>query len=101
MREFDERKKSRASIIIRGVKTSTDSLFVDATLNSRDITPINVYCIIRDSGMYRATILDNDISDSKKFKDISAYRQVYISKDLIYMYSTTRKEIKKRVEQKE
>ena len=96
MREFDERKKRRDSIIVKGVKTATDSLFVDAfsnisrTLIGRDVTASNVYCINRDTGMYRVTILDSDarrniLSDSKNLKDISEYRQVYISRDLTYM----------------
>ena len=96
MREFDERRKRRESIIVKGVRTTTDPLFVNAftdisrALINRTVTPENVYCINRDTGMYRVTVSDNEVrrnilSESKRLKDISEYRQVYISRDLTYM----------------
>ena len=96
MREFDERRKRRESIIVKGFRTTTDPLFVNAftdisrALINRTVTPENVYCINRDTGMYRVTVSDNEVrrnilSESKRLKDISEYRQVYISRDLTYM----------------
>ena len=74
MREFEDRKKRRESLIIRDVKGASDkelsqtfiSLSQNHNLINSNVTPDSIYCINRESGMFRVSI-----SDSHVRRDIS------------------------------
>ena len=96
MREFEERKKRRESLIVRGVRGASDEAFLQTFANlsqsliNSNITPDNIYCINRESGMFRVSIKDINIRrdiliNSKRLKDITEYRQIYIARDLTYV----------------
>ena len=82
MREFEERKKRRESLIIRGVRGASDEEFsqtlitLSQTLINSNVTPDKIYCINRESGMFRVSIRDSDVRrdilfNSRLLKDIT------------------------------
>ena len=96
MREFEERKKRRESLIIRGVRGNSDIEFSQVFTNicqslvNSNVTPDSIYCVNRESGMFRVAIRDNNLrkdilSNSKRLKDIPEFRQIYISRDFTYV----------------
>ena len=96
MREFDEKKKRRESLIIRGLRGASDEEFsqtfisLSQTLINFDVTPDKIYCINRESGMFRVSISDSNVrrdilSNSKRLKDTSEFSQIYIARDLTYV----------------
>ena len=96
MREFEERKKRREALIVRGVRGNSDIEFTQMftnlcqTLVNANVTPDSIYCVNRESGMFRVAIRDNNLRkdillNSKRLKDIPEFRQIYISRDLTYV----------------
>ena len=93
--EFEDRKKRKDCLIVRGVQIqSTDELtdvfqnIAEELINER-VTPINLHCINQDKRIYRVTIPDRTkrisiLQNAKKLKDSHNYARVYINKDLTF-----------------
>ena len=93
--EFEERKKRKDSIIVRGITASNNEEFktvftgVSRELVGRVITLTDVHCISQQRKMYRVRIgIKNDraeiLENSKRLKDNPNYKNVFISRDLTY-----------------
>ena len=93
--EFEERKKRRASVVIRGTKAKTvnelRSVFSNlcTNLTGSPYDPDDVHCINRDTGMFRVKVADLSVRDelilnAPKLKDLHQYKHIFISRDLTY-----------------
>ena len=103
LRELEERKKRRASLVIRGLQVSTPT---EAAAKFGEITSMLIgerailseVCRIKsDSDLFRGNVHDERVrrlilEQSRKLKD-SAYSMVYIRRDLTY---SQREELKAR-----
>ena len=93
--EFEDRKKRRESLIVKGLSCSSDSEFsskftaMTQTLTNTAITPDSVYCIDQGRAMYRVKINSFDsrkqiLDQAKNLKTLNGYSQVYINRDLTF-----------------
>ena len=94
LREFNEIDKRKESIIVRGSKARNDDEFksvfaqVSRVLTGSEICPDQVYCINRQTCMYRATIKQRDLrqrllSEAKNLRN-TEMRGIYLSRDLTF-----------------
>ena len=95
-REYEERKKRRESLIVRGIVAANDSEFsrkfggVSSAIVGNNVVPESIVCINRQNHLYRIKIADDEVRrniliNSKKLKDDNTYKNVYLSKDLTYL----------------
>ena len=93
--EFEDRKKRRESLIVKGLSCSSDSEFsskftaMTQTLTNTTISPDSVYCIDQGRAMYRVKINSFDsrkqiLDQAKNLKTLNGYSQVYINRDLTF-----------------
>ena len=93
--EFEERKKRKTSIVVKGLNALNNAEFTDKfgdvaeAITGERVIPCNVYCINAERHIYRATITNRDIrinilSGAKNLKDHEHYSGVYINKDLTF-----------------
>ena len=94
-REFDERKKRRDSLVMRGVDVASESEFltlfgrVSNVLTGNSLRPKTVHCISTEAGPYRVQVPDFKarkamLQNSSKFKEENDFKDIYISRDLTY-----------------
>ena len=104
LREFDEQKKRRCSLIVKGIQATTDDQFVPVfqnvsqVLTGTAVTPDEVYCINRENKIYRVKVLDFAarkalVEKSKELKNDQNFSDVYINRDLTF---TQRQELRGR-----
>ena len=107
MREFEERKKRRDCIIVRGSAASTEAEFrsefsgVTQQILGNPVNPTSVQCINPDRGMYRVRIAnvqlrDSVLVDAKKLKDSDLYKNVYIARDLTFLQRQDQRSLRAR-----
>ena len=94
-REYDERKKRRDSLIVRGLVCTADNDFpakfgdLTAAITGSRVAVQKVHCISKPNHIYRVDIVDRDsrvniLQNAKKLKDNSQFSRVYINRDLTY-----------------
>ena len=94
--EFEERKKRKDSLIVRGIVASNDDEFraifgrVSNIVMDTVLQPDNVYRIPSQSNMFRIKITDTEarrkiLLNAKKLKDHENFKNVYISRDLTFV----------------
>ena len=106
IREYEERKKRKDSLIVRGTSAKSDAEFAGIfsniatrVLDKRVIASVSdVYCIKKDTSLYRINVSDSAIRQEiltkcKTLKNDPNYKTVYISRDLTY---SQRMEMRKR-----
>ena len=107
MREFEERKKRRDCIIVRGSAASTEAEFrsefsgVTQQILGNPVNPTSVQCINPDRGMYRVRIAnvqlrDSVLVDAKNLKDSDLYNNVYIARDLTFLQRQDQRSLRAR-----
>ena len=95
LREFDERKKRRDSLIVRGVDVASETEFVTLfgrvsnVLTGNSLRPEAVHCINPEVGLYRVKVPDFKarkalLQNSSKLKEVNDFKDIYISRDLTY-----------------
>ena len=96
IREMDERKKRKSTVIIRGVNVDSANAIKEAfhpisefVLGHR-VELLDITCVSSAKKIYRARITDDSIrksllDNSKKLKTNSAYANIYINRDLTYL----------------
>ena len=101
--EFEDRKKRKDSIVIRGIQADNNSQFsgtfeqVAEKIIGDKVTPDTVHCIDRDRNIFRADIRDRNkrvalLQGAKKLKNDDQFKNVYINKDLTYQQRQEAKE---------
>ena len=95
MREFEERKKRRECIIVRGSAATAEAKFrtefsgFTQQILSNPVTPRSVQCIKSDRGTYRVKIANVQLRDSvlvdvkKLNSDLN--KNMYIARDLTFL----------------
>ena len=94
LREFNEMNKRRDSIIVRGSKAKNDQEIkaafarISRVLVGSEVCPDEVYCINRQSCMYRVTIKQRDVRqklllEAKNLRN-TEMRGIYLSRDLTF-----------------
>ena len=95
MHEFDERKKRKESLIVKGITASNSQEFthifniVSRTIVDKVVTPDNIFKIPNQTNMFRIKIQNEELrkeilSNANKLRDNKNYKDVYISRDLTY-----------------
>ena len=93
--EFEERRKRRESLIVRGSEVQTVAGFteffagVSEALTGERVVPDQIFCVNQQSSLYRVKINDyrtrsNILDKSRDLRNIDAYRNIYINRDLTY-----------------
>ena len=93
--EFEERRKRRDSLIIRGSGAQNivgfTEFFADVSeaLTGQRVVPDETYCVNQERSLYRVKISDfkvrsNIIDKSRNLRNIEAYRNIYINRDLTF-----------------
>ena len=96
LREFDERKKRRDSLIFKGAKSRNNTEFsntfaeICSQITGSSSDPDEVYCINSQSGMYRVKVRDESVrrsilQNASKLKDSQNFKQIYISRDMTFI----------------
>ena len=94
--EYDERKKRRESIIVRGIAAANETEFITTfdkislAILGRSVQPDNIVCINHQTNLYRIKIVDNDtrrsiLTNAKKLRDTDDFKNVFLSRDLTYL----------------
>ena len=94
MREFDERNKRRDSIIVKGSRAKTDPEIKTVVsrlghlLLDSEVTTTDVYCVNKQSSMWRVTIKSREARDklltnSKNLRG-TQMSDIYLSRDLTF-----------------
>ena len=94
--EFDERKKRKESVIVRGIEAANEAEFItifgriSSVVLGRSIAPDNVVCINHQANLYRIKISDSEtrrniLINAKKLKENNNYKNVFLSRDLTYL----------------
>ena len=107
MREFEERKKRRDCIIVRGSTSTTEAEFrtefSGATQHvlGNPVTPGSVQCINPDRGMYRVRVTNLQLRDrvlvnAKKLNESDLYSHLYFARDLTYMQRQDQRDLRAR-----
>ena len=102
--EFEERKKRRESMIVRGIVASNEDEFrsifgrVTTAIIGSNCQPDNVISVNQQANMFRIKLSDgearkNILLNAKQLKNTANYRNIYISRDLTYLQ---RKEMRDR-----
>ena len=95
VKEYQERTKRKFSVIVRGLSASNSDDFsnkfntISQSLIGCDSQLTNIYCIDASKNLYRANILNLDIrnrilDNAKNLRNINAYNNVYVNRDLTY-----------------
>ena len=102
--EFEERKKRKESMIVRGIIASNEDEFrtifgrVTTAIIGSNCQPDNVVSVNQQANMFRIKLSDgearkNILLNAKQLKNTANYRNIYISRDLTYLQ---RKEMRDR-----
>ena len=102
--EFEERKKRKESMIVRGIIASNEDEFraifgrVTTVIIGSNCQPDSVVSVNQQTNMFRIKVSDADLrknmlSNAKQLKNTANYRNIYISRDLTYLQ---RKELRDR-----
>ena len=94
--EFDERKKRKESVIVRGIVAANEAEFstifgrISSVILGRSVVPDNIVCINHQANLYRIKISDSDtrrniLMNAKNLKDDNNYKTVYLSRDLTFL----------------
>ena len=94
IREMEERRKRRTSIIIRGLDVDISGIQgrfdeMSQIITGRRVTLQDVCMVDREKKIFRAKVLDEQtrkhlLDESRKLGDHDAYRRVFINRDLTY-----------------
>ena len=93
--EFEERKKRRESLIIRGSGAQSNAqlsgIFEDISseLVGTRVTPDEIHCINSENSLYRVKLVNsrvrmNILENSRNLRGSMRFGQVYINRDLTY-----------------
>ena len=93
--EFEDRKRRKDSIIIRGIQAANTSQFssmfeqVTEKIMGEKLAPENPHCIDQNKFIFRAVISNREnrirvLQNAKKLKNDTQFSNVYINRDLTY-----------------